>query len=146
MSLYDIIINRTEQAKVRPAYKLKNCRERLARYSDHLMFLTKCRTHGIIPQGLRVILPVHSTKVDTITITKRPSHALVRERIGEVHRHKEMLARRIMRLETDLSQTLDADAWPRITYARVLQMASTMIDRSGSSAPVRPKEPHLNPC
>ena len=39
MSLYDII-NRAEQAKVRPAYKLKNCRERLARYSNHLTFLT----------------------------------------------------------------------------------------------------------
>ena len=65
MNLYDVIINRTEQAKVRPVYKLKNCRERLARYSDHLTFLMKCRTHGIIPQGLRVILSVRSTKVDT---------------------------------------------------------------------------------
>ena len=108
---------------MRPAYKLKNCRERLARYSNHLMFLTKFRTHGIIPQGLRVILPVRSTKVDTIA--ERPSHALVRERIGKVHRHKEMLARRIMWLETDLSQTLDTDARPRITCARVPRIVST---------------------
>ena len=74
MSLYDVI---------RPAYKLKNCRERLARHSNHLMFLTKCRTHRIIPQGLRVILPVHSTKADTIA--ERTVHALVRKRIGKVH-------------------------------------------------------------
>ena len=46
----------------------------------------------------------------------RLSHALVRERIGEVHRHKGMLARCIMGLETDLSQTLDADKWPRIDH------------------------------
>ena len=75
MSLYNVISNHAEQAKVRPAYKLKNCRERLARYSNHLMFLMKCRTHEIIPQGLRAILPVRSTKVDTIA--KGPSHALV---------------------------------------------------------------------
>ena len=89
MSLYDII-DHAEQAKVRPAYKLKNCRERLARYSNHLMFLTKCRTHGIIPQGLRVTLPVRSTKVDTIA--EGIGHALVRGRIGEFHRQKGMLA------------------------------------------------------
>ena len=144
MSLYGVIINRAEQAKVRPAYKLKNCRERqIARYSNHLTFLMKCRTHGIIPQGLRVILPVCSTKADTIA--ERTGHALIRKRIGEVHRHKGMLARCIKRLETDLSQMLDADAWPRITCARVLWIVSTMTDRSGSSAPVSPKEPHLNP-
>ena len=65
---------------MRPAYKLKNCRERLARYSNHLMFLTKGRTHGIIPQGLRVILPVHSIKVDTIVSTiNSPSYKLAKE-------------------------------------------------------------------
>ena len=111
MSLYNII-NRAEQAKVRPAYKLKNCRERLARYSNHLTFLTKCRTHGIIPQGLRVILPVRSTQADNIA--ERTGHALVQERIGEMDRQKEMLTGRITRLEADLSRTLNADEWPRI--------------------------------
>ena len=75
MSLYDIT-DRAEQAKVKPAYKL--------------MFLTKCRTHGIIPQGLRVTLPVRSTKAGTIA--EGTGHALVRGRIGEVHRQKGMFA------------------------------------------------------
>ena len=85
---------------------------RLARYSNHLTFLTKCRTHGIIPQGLRVILPVRSTQADNIA--ERTGHALVRERIGEMHRQKEMLTGRITWLEADLSRTLNADEWPRI--------------------------------
>ena len=97
---------------MRPVYRLKNCRERLARYSNHLTFLTKCRTHGIIPQGLRVTLPVRSTQADNIA--ERTGQALVRERIGEAHRQREMLTGRITRLEADLSRTLNADEWPRI--------------------------------
>ena len=75
MILYDIT-NRAEQAKVRPAaYRLKNCRERLASYSNHMTFLTKCRTHGIIPQGLWVILPVRFIQADNMA--ERTGHALV---------------------------------------------------------------------
>ena len=67
---------------------------------------------GIIPQGLRVILPVRSTQADNIA--ERTGHALVRVRIGEMHRQKEMLTGRITWLEVDLSRTLNADEWPRI--------------------------------
>ena len=96
MSLYDII-DRSEQAKVRTAYKLKSYRERLARYSNHLTFLIRCKTHGIIPKGLWVTLPVRSTKAEHIT--ERTSQALVRERIGEAYRQKVIL---------------DANQWARV--------------------------------
>ena len=78
------------------------------------MFLTKCRTHGIIPQGLRVTLPVRSTKADTIA--EGTGHTLVRGRIGKLHRQKGMLATCVTHLEIDLSRTLDADEWPRIDH------------------------------
>ena len=70
----------------------------------------------------RVTLPVRSTKADTIA--EKTGHALVRERIGEVHRQKGMLARCVTQLETDLSRTLDADEWPRID-----RLCKTAADR-----------------
>ena len=85
MSLYDII-DRNEQALVRPAYKLKNHRERLARYSNRLTFLTRFRSEGIVPNGLRVVLPVRSKRADEIAM--KTSQALLHERISDGHRQK----------------------------------------------------------
>ena len=67
MSLYKII-DRSEQAIARPTYKLRRCRKRLARYNNHLTFLTRCRKNGIIPKGFKVSLPVQSTKADHIAL------------------------------------------------------------------------------
>ena len=73
----------------------------------------------------------------------------VRERIGEMERQKEMLTGRITRLEADLSRTLNADEWPRIDQlcrnaAHRVYNRQRKGDRSGSSAPLSPREPHLN--
>ena len=76
------------------------------------MFLTRCRTHGIIPQVLRVILPVRSAKAGNIV--EKTSHTVIQKRIGKVHWQKVMLARHIKWLDADLSWLLDADEWPRI--------------------------------
>ena len=111
MSLYQII-DREEQAYVRPAYRLKNHRERLARYSNHLTFLTRCRSEGIIPNRLRIVMPVRSKEADRIAA--RASQALLRELISDGHRQKSRISRQISRLESDLSQSLNADQWSRL--------------------------------
>ena len=87
-------------------------RERLARYSNHVTFLTKCRTSGIIPNGLRVALPVLSRKANQIAV--RTSQALLRERISEGHRQKTTISRQISRLESHLSQSLALEQWSRL--------------------------------
>ena len=147
MSPYDII-DCLEQAQVRPVYRLKNCRERLARYSNHLTFLTKCREHGIIPNGLRVTLPVRSTKAENIA--KRKSEAHVRERIGEAHRRKGIFPRSIAQLITDYPchWTL-TNGLKLITFAGMPWTVSTKTpktDRSGSSATLKSRGTQsLNP-
>ena len=107
MSLYSII-DRSKQATVRPAYQLKNCREKHTRYSNHLTFLARCRAHGIIPNGLRVSLPVRTARADNIA--NKTSQALIRERIGHARRQKVLTSLRILDLESDLSQSLNTEA------------------------------------
>ena len=108
MSLYNII-DRSEQATVRPAYQLKNYREKHARYSNHLTFLSKCRAQGIIPNGLKVALPVGSARANNIAL--KTSQALLRERIGNARRQKAVTSARISKLESHLSQSLSAERW-----------------------------------
>ena len=108
MSLYNII-DRSEQATVRPAYQLKNYREKHARYSNHLTFLSKCRAQGIIPNGLKVALPVRSARANNIAL--KTSQALLRERIGNARRQKAVTSARISKLESHLSQSLSAERW-----------------------------------
>ena len=57
------IVDRSKQATVIPAYKLKNYGEKLARYSYHLTFLASCHTHGIILNGLRWYCPSNRPKL-----------------------------------------------------------------------------------
>ena len=111
MSLYSIIA-RFEQATVRPAYQLKNCREKHARYSNHLTFLARCCAHGIIPNGLRVSLPVRTARPDNIA--NKTSQALLRERIGHARRQKVLTSLRIRDLESDLSQSLNTERWAQL--------------------------------
>ena len=97
---------------MRPAYRLKNHRERLARYSNHLTFLTRCCSEGIVPNGLRIVVPVRSKEADRIAA--RASQSLLRERISDGHRQKTRISRQISRLESDLSQSLSTDQWSRL--------------------------------
>jgi len=84
MSLY--IIDRSEQALIRTAYRLKHNREKLARYSNHLTFLLRCRKNQIIPNGVQVKLPINSMKGNRIA--ERTKGAVLRERISESRRRK----------------------------------------------------------
>ena len=77
-----------------------------------MTFLTRCRTSGIIPNGLRVALPVRSRKADQIEV--RTSQALLRERIFEGHRQKTAISQQISRLESHLSQSLAPEQWSRL--------------------------------
>ena len=108
MSLYSII-DRSEQEIARPVYKLRHCRESLARYSNHLTFLTKCRNIGLIPNGLKVNLPVRSPKADRIA--RLTSQVLLRERIGEAHKQIAATSRLSAQLESHLSQSVTPEQW-----------------------------------
>ena len=108
MSLYGII-DRCQQDITSPAYRLRHCRERLARHNNHLTFLTRCRNEGVIPNGLKVSLPVKSTKADLIA--HKTSKALLRERISEAHRQKLVASHHISELEKELSQMVPEDRW-----------------------------------
>ena len=99
---------------MKPVYKLKNCGERLARYSTDLTFLTECKRHGIIPSGLWEILPVRSTK-KTGKITERtglPSYE--RGSLKRISRRR--CQHNIVQLAADLTQSLDADQWPTVNH------------------------------
>ena len=108
MSLYNIN-DCYEQATVRPVYRLKNCREKLARYSNHLTFLSRCRSHGNIPNGLKVCVSFNSGAADRIA--KKTSEALLRERIRATRRQKVVNERNVSRLESNLSESLSAEQW-----------------------------------
>ena len=69
---------------------MKNTREKLARYGNHLTFLIRCRNEKIIPKGLRISISIKSTKK---LIAERSSQALLRERIKFARKTKVMLNR-----------------------------------------------------
>ena len=70
---------------------LKNTREKLARYSNHLTFLIRCRNNNIIPKGLRTSISIKSTKAKLIA--ERSSQTLLRECIKFARKTKVMLNR-----------------------------------------------------
>ena len=105
--LFDII-NSSERATVQLAYKLRNHLKKLSRFKNHLTFLLKCRDHRIVPRGLRIHLPVRSSKARLISL--RASEALIRERIGFIRRqkikiHLDMCSTRFL-LRTSTSETI----------------------------------------
>ena len=108
MSLYNII-DRSEQALVRTAYRLKHNREKLARYGNHLTFLLRCRRYKVIPNGLRVRLPINSKKGNRIA--ERTNEAVLRERISEARRKKARIEREINTSESHLKGALSNSQW-----------------------------------
>ena len=59
--------------------RLEKLNKKLARRSNHLTFLFKCRNLRLIPPGLHINAPVSSRRAHKIT--EKAGHALVRERI-----------------------------------------------------------------
>ena len=88
MRIYQII-QRSERAKVRLAYRLKYGKEKLARAQNHLTFLMKCRNNHRILNILRVSLPAKlSNQRKANEIVRKASKALLRVVIGDIRRKK----------------------------------------------------------
>ena len=85
MSLYRII-DRSEQATVRTAYRLKNLGEKLSRFQNHLTFLIQYRNKRVIPKGLRVKVPIRSRKGQDIE--RRTNLSVLSESIKHSRRTK----------------------------------------------------------
>ena len=100
------IIDRSERATAKEAYRLKNLEEKLARYGNHLTFLMRCRNHNIVPRGLLVPLPVNTAKAQHIAW--RTAKALLRERIKEVRQQKLHLKKQVA-TQIGTPQTLSDD-------------------------------------
>ena len=59
--------------------KIEKSYQKLARLSNHLTFLHRCRDRQLIPSGLAPKLPVNSRRARLVT--EKAGHGLVRERI-----------------------------------------------------------------
>ncbi|XP_071505303.1 uncharacterized protein [Diadema antillarum] len=64
---------------LRPVRRHERCSKRLARFSNHLTFLTRCIKNSVIPKDLRVHPPVPTKKARLIAINT--SRRFLRERI-----------------------------------------------------------------
>jgi hypothetical protein len=65
--------------------KFERLKIQLAKSSNHLTFLMKCKTHEIVPKGLMLKAPYHSHRSSKKTL--RASKTLLRDRI-QFHRFK----------------------------------------------------------
>lgn len=96
------IIDHSEQALASTAYRLKNTKEKLARFKNHLTFLVKCRNNSITPKGLRISTSIHSTKATIIV--KKSNQALLHKRIKHVQKTKVIFTK----LEADTERELSS--------------------------------------
>ena len=112
MRLYSII-DRSEQALASLAYRLKNTKEKLARYKNHLTFLIRCRNNKLVPKGLRISISIESTKAQLIA--HRSSQALLRECIKFICKTKVIFTKIIADTEQQIrSMTKDDDQFHRL--------------------------------
>ena len=70
-------IKRSEQATISTIYKMRNITGRIARNKNHLIFLARCKKHNLIPRGLRVTLPIKTTRAASQAI--KTSYVLLGE-------------------------------------------------------------------
>ena len=124
MSLY-LFIDCLERATLRVAYRLRNLQEKLARYRNHLIFLIKCRNFDVVPNGLRIKLPIHWTKAKHIA--ERASKMLLRERVSFTRTKKVSIgkdiitAKQTLRSLTDESTFTLAKVWAETRASQVFQ-------------------------
>ena len=92
LALSDMVLNLysfidcSEQATVKLAYRSKYLEEKLARYSNHLIFMMHCKDQNIIPKSLRMRLSMNLEKASHITW--RVAKILLREHIKEARQRK----------------------------------------------------------
>ena len=105
-NLYEII-DRSERATVRIAYRLRNLQEKFARYRNHLTFMMRCRDLDVVPKGLRMISTIKSARV--YRIIDRTHKAIIRERIGHIRRKKIWLREQLQITRYELSKNAILD-------------------------------------
>ena len=81
--------------------------DKLARYSNHLIFCLRCKNAGIIPRSLRIKPPVRKGKA--LMIAERTSRAFLNERVGEVRRKKIVLLKTITGTRQHLKRILSQE-------------------------------------
>ena len=108
------IIDSSEQAAIRQAYRYRliHLWEKCVRYKNHLTFLLRCQKRQIVPNGLRVRLPVKSEKEKRIT--EWTSQSLLRERIGEARKAKVQIECQINTSEVELKRSLSDEQWSKL--------------------------------
>ena len=112
MRLYSII-DHSERALASLAYRLKNTKEKLARYKNHLTFLIRCRNNKLVPKGLRISISIESTKAQLIA--QRSSQALLRERIKFICKTRVIFTKIIADTEQQIrSMMKDDDQFHRL--------------------------------
>ena len=125
MSLYSII-DRSEQAGIQIAYKLKSTMERLARWKNHLTFMIKCRNKSLLPKGFRVSLPSKTKKGRRIA--ERTGQALLRDKIKTVRVLKVTISRDIDNLKQSLAEHVGEDKLDAILDWSVLNSEKVFMD------------------
>ena len=101
-----------ERATMMLTCRFRYLQEKLARYSQRLTFLIRCRNYKLVPKGLRVKLPVSSEKANRIAW--RTSLALVRERIEDARKTKATLETEISEILAKLTSTTQPEVLNKI--------------------------------
>ena len=134
MSLYQIV-QRSERALVRLSYRLKHGMEKLARHSNHLTFLIRCRNNGIIPQGLRISLPakLHNTR-KLNDISTKTSGSLLRALISDTRTKKARIKKEIDTLTAMIRNDEDEER-----RSRIISWCSQAAEKAFAAAKTRQK-------
>ena len=106
---------------------------KLARETNHLTFLCRCRDKDIVPKGLQVKAPVNSKRAKLIT--ERASRSMLRERIAFHRRNKQALQTSIAQLQSSLRSRITSEE----DQARVLNA----VERSRTAEHRRMKNTHM---
>ena len=109
--------------------------EKLARYSNHLTFLIRCRNNGLIPDGLRISLPakLHNTK-KLNDISTKTSRSLLRALISDTRTKKARIKKEIDTLTTTIRDGIDEER-----RSRIMRWCSKAAEKASTVAKTRQK-------
>ena len=131
--------------------------DKLARYSNHLIFCLRCKNAGIIPTSLRIKPPVRTGKA--LMIAERASRAFLNERVGEVRKKKMVLLKTTAGTRQHLRRILSKEDFQKMecrtrttaerTFLRVKtrheKKLKGLVDNSPSSKPGKRRKIATNP-
>ena len=111
MNLYDIV-QRSQRAAIKLAYRLKHGIEKRERTRNHLTFLIRCRNNQLIPRGLTIKLPLKLHNCQKIAL--RTSNAMLRQLISNTRRKRAQLESEVDTATTELKEMLTPDQWTKL--------------------------------